>query len=196
MCQELSYFLEDRIYISLVWVLNWNKLFSEEAQVNTTQNKRALQLWSHSNLRLTAFFHCWVCCIYWIRVKLLPSYSGLKDGRQISTLRASGSRETTTMQKKILHMEVLENTRVCRTLPFLWRNGCRCDDYFLSWSNPFYGSTSTWHTRWIWVILPRPRHGTALPCHHMEKRWKKGSSLTPQGLGTSNTQDRNIHSWS
>lgn len=70
------------------------------SSLNTTQDKRALQLWSHSNLRLTAFFHCWVCCVYWIRVKLLPSYSGVKDGRQISTLRASGSKETTTMQKK------------------------------------------------------------------------------------------------
>lgn len=151
MCQELSYFLEERICISLVWALNWNKLSSEEAQV-WTPHKTKEQCSSGPTViwGWQLVFHCWFCCIYWLRVKLLLSYSGVKDGRQISALRGPGSKETTTT-KKILHMKGSENTGVCRALPFFWSKDCIYDDYFLSWSNPVHQRPwlhlSTRHTR-------------------------------------------------
>lgn len=94
--------------------------------------------------------------------------------------------------KKILHMKGLENRRVCRTLPFFW--SCVYDDYFLAWSNPFYQSPwlhlSMWHTRRIsegFFQNPGMEQPTQV------NTWEKFSFLTPQGLGTSSTQDRIIH---
>lgn len=88
--------LSGRIYISLVWVLNWNKLSSEEAQVWTPHKRK-----EHCSSGPTVIwgwqlvFHCWFCCIYWIRVKPLLSYSGVKDGRQFffsQRIRSQGNK--------------------------------------------------------------------------------------------------------